>query len=81
MPSHPERIRLSQLHPDELEHGEVDLIEHGKSYPVRSPDLAFSAAACAPSGVRGRERASLRTFGNRFSWSARFFTTVTSDLG
>lgn len=40
-----DKIRLIQLLAQELEQGEAALIEPGKSYPVWSPDTAFTAAA------------------------------------
>jgi hypothetical protein len=40
-----DKIRLIQLLAQELERDEDDLIEPGRSYPVWSPDRAFSAAA------------------------------------
>ena len=40
-----DKIRLIRLLAQELEGGESGLIEGGKSYPVWSPDRAFSAAA------------------------------------
>jgi len=39
-----EKIRLIQLLARELERDESDLIEPARSYPVWSPDRAFSAA-------------------------------------
>lgn len=40
-----DKIRLIQFLAQELERDESDLIEAGRSYPVWSPDRAFSAAA------------------------------------
>jgi hypothetical protein len=40
-----DKIRLIQFLARDLEQGESDLIEPGKSYPVWSPDRAFGAAA------------------------------------
>jgi hypothetical protein len=40
-----DKIRLIQLLAQELEQDEAGLIEPGRSYPVRSPDRAFTAAA------------------------------------
>ena len=40
-----DKIRLIQLLAHELERDEDGLIEPGRSYPVWSPDRAFSAAA------------------------------------
>ena len=40
-----DKIRLIQYLAQELEHDESCLIEPGRSYPVWSPDTAFSAAA------------------------------------
>jgi hypothetical protein len=40
-----DKIRLIQFLAQELERDESGLIEPGKSYPVWSPDRAFSAAA------------------------------------
>jgi hypothetical protein len=40
-----EKIRLLQLLAQDLETDEISLIEPGRSYPVWSPDRAFSAAA------------------------------------
>jgi hypothetical protein len=40
-----DKIRLIQFLAQELERDESDLIEPGRSYPVWSPDRAFSAAA------------------------------------
>ena len=40
-----DKIRLIRFLAQELEQDEGDLIEAGQSYPVWSPDLAFSAAA------------------------------------
>ena len=40
-----DKIRLIQLLAQELERDEGGLIEPGRSYPVRSPDCAFTAAA------------------------------------
>jgi hypothetical protein len=42
-----EKIRLIQWLAKELERDESDLIEAGRSYPVWSPESAFSAAASA----------------------------------
>jgi hypothetical protein len=39
-----DKIRLIQFLAQELEHDESDLIEPGRSYPVWSPDRAFTAA-------------------------------------
>ncbi len=39
-----DRIRLIQILARELEREESQLIEPGKSYPVWSPDRAFTAA-------------------------------------
>jgi len=39
-----DKIRLIQVLAQELEHDESDLIESGRSYPVWSPDRAFTAA-------------------------------------
>lgn len=43
--SRTDKLRLIQLLAQELERDESDLIEPGQSYPVWSPDQAFSAAA------------------------------------
>ena len=40
-----DKIRLIQFLAQELERDESNLIEPGRSYPVWSPDRAFSAAA------------------------------------
>ena len=40
-----DKIRLIQLLAQELERDEGGLIEPGRSYPVWSPDCAFTAAA------------------------------------
>ena len=40
-----DKIRLIQLLAQELKSDEAGGIEAGKSYPVRSPDQAFAAAA------------------------------------
>jgi hypothetical protein len=40
-----DKIRLIQLLAQELEQDESALIEPGRSYPVWSPDRAFSAAS------------------------------------
>jgi hypothetical protein len=40
-----DKIRLIQFLAQELERDESDLIEPGRSYPVWSPDRAFTAAA------------------------------------
>jgi len=40
-----DKIRLIQLLAQELERDEGELIELGQSYPVWSPDRAFTAAA------------------------------------
>jgi hypothetical protein len=40
-----DKIRLIQYLAQELERDESGLIEPGRSYPVWSPDRAFSAAA------------------------------------
>ena len=40
-----DKIRLIQFLAQELEGDESDLIESGRSYPVWSPDRAFTAAA------------------------------------
>lgn len=40
-----DKIRLIQFLAQELEQDESDLIEPGRSYPVWSPDRAFTAAA------------------------------------
>jgi hypothetical protein len=40
-----DRIRLIQILAKELDREESELIEPGRSYPVWSPDGAFSAAA------------------------------------
>ena len=40
-----DKIRLIQFLAQELERDESELIEPGRSYPVWSPDRAFSAAA------------------------------------
>jgi len=40
-----DEIRLIQFLARELERDEGDLIDPGRSYPVWSPDRAFSAAA------------------------------------
>jgi flagellar basal body rod protein FlgF len=40
-----DKIRLIQLLAQELERDEDGLIETGRSYPIWSPDRAFSAAA------------------------------------
>jgi hypothetical protein len=39
-----DKIRLIQVLAQELEHDESDVIEPGQSYPVWSPDRAFTAA-------------------------------------
>jgi len=39
-----DRIRLIQILAQELEREESELIEPGRSYPVWSPDRAFTAA-------------------------------------
>ena len=43
--SRSEKIRLIQILAHDLERDESNLIELGQSYPVWSPDTAFSAAA------------------------------------
>jgi hypothetical protein len=40
-----DKIRLLQYLARELEQSEGELIEQGRSYPVWSPDCAFTAAA------------------------------------
>ena len=40
-----DKIRLVQVLAEELERDEKGLIEPGRSYPICSPDRAFSAAA------------------------------------
>ncbi len=40
-----DKIRLIQFLAQDLERGEGDLIEPGRSYPIWSPDRAFTAAA------------------------------------
>lgn len=40
-----DKLRLIQFLAQELEKDNSDLIEPGRSYPVWSPDKAFSAAA------------------------------------
>jgi hypothetical protein len=40
-----DKLRLIQFLAHELERDESDLIEQGRSYPLWSPDRAFSAAA------------------------------------
>lgn len=40
-----DKIRLIHFLAQELERDESDLIEPGRSYPVWSPDRAFTAAA------------------------------------
>jgi len=40
-----DKIRLIQILARDIEHDEADLIEAGQSYPVWSPDRAYSAAA------------------------------------
>ncbi|MCY2963666.1 MAG: hypothetical protein NT069_08465 [Planctomycetota bacterium] len=40
-----EKIRLIQVLAQDLEQDESELIESGRSYPIWSPDRAFSAAA------------------------------------
>ena len=40
-----DKIRLIQLLAQELEQDESSLIEPGRSYPIWSPERAFSAAA------------------------------------
>jgi hypothetical protein len=40
-----DKIRLIQILAQELERDEGDLIEPNRTYPVWSPDRAFSAAA------------------------------------
>lgn len=40
-----DKIRLIQFFAQELERDDAGLIEPGRSYPVWSPDKAFSAAA------------------------------------
>ncbi len=40
-----DKIRLIQVLAQELERDESGLIEPGKSYPIWSPDCAFTAAA------------------------------------
>jgi hypothetical protein len=49
-----DKIRLIQFLAQELERDESGLIEPGRSYPIWSPDRAFSAAA--PSCRRWRTR-------------------------
>ena len=39
-----DKIRLIQILAQELERDEAELIEPGRSYPVWSPDRAFTAA-------------------------------------
>ena len=39
-----DKIRLIQLLAQELQQDESDMIEPGRSYPVWSPDRAFTAA-------------------------------------
>jgi len=39
-----DRIRLIQILAQELEREESELIEPGRSYPIWSPDRAFTAA-------------------------------------
>ncbi len=40
-----DKIRVIQFLADDLAHEESSLIEAGRSYPIWSPDKAFSAAA------------------------------------
>lgn len=40
-----DKIRLIQILAQELERDESGLIESGRSYPIWSPDRAFTAAA------------------------------------
>lgn len=40
-----DKIRLIQLLAQQLERDPADVIEPGRSYPLPSPDRAFSAAA------------------------------------
>jgi len=40
-----EKIRLIQFLAHELERDDGDLIEPGRTYPISSPDRAFTAAA------------------------------------
>jgi hypothetical protein len=40
-----DKIRLIQILAQDLERNDNDLIEPGRSYPVWSPDRAFTAAA------------------------------------
>jgi hypothetical protein len=40
-----DKIRLIQLLAREIEQDDIGLIEPGRSYPISSPDQAFSAAA------------------------------------
>jgi hypothetical protein len=40
-----DKIRLIQLLAQELEQDDVGLIEPGRTYPISSPERAFSAAA------------------------------------
>ena len=40
-----DKIRLIQFLAQELERDDIGLIESGRSYPVSSPDRAFTAAA------------------------------------
>ena len=46
-----DKIRLIQFLAQELERDERSLIEPGRSYPVWSPDRAFSAAAALLSAL------------------------------
>ncbi|MCI0376261.1 MAG: hypothetical protein L0215_01510 [Gemmataceae bacterium] len=43
--SRPDKIRLLQILAQELDRDEDGLIEPARSYPVWSPDTAFTAAA------------------------------------
>lgn len=40
-----DKLRLIQFLAQELEREAIDLIQPGRSYPLRSPDRAFAAAA------------------------------------
>ena len=40
-----DKVRLIQILARELEENESGLIESGRSYPISSPDCAFTAAA------------------------------------
>jgi len=46
-----DKIRLIQFLAHELERDERDLIEPGRSYPIASPDRAFTAAVALLSAL------------------------------